>query len=293
MRIAVTADLHWGHNRLGDEATEMMRRHLEREPVDLLLFGGDIGTGDHFDSCLRRFHDLPCAKALVPGNHDLWVLEDDPRGDSLHVYEQHLPGLCTYYGVRYLDLGPLILPDADLAVVGNINWYDYSWSLDRLRAEVPKWDWHLQHKAFTRGRHNDARFVRWATDDVGFTRAVVANLRRHLDEALARVGRVIVMTHHPALRGLSFPREGPAVGLDALLWEAFSGNALLEDALRGHAERIAFVFSGHIHREAECRLGAAVGLNIGGDYHFKRMLILDWPAGTVQTHVFGDPSRRR
>jgi predicted phosphohydrolase len=293
MRIAVTADLHWGHNRLGDEATALLRRHLEREPVDLLLLGGDIGTGDHFDSCLRFFDGLPCPKALVPGNHDLWVLEDDTRGDSLHVYQQHLPGLCAWHGVHYLDLTPLILPEAGLAVVGSINWYDYSWSLDRLRAEVPNWDWHLRNKAFSRGRHNDGRFVRWTIDDVAFTRVVVANLRRQLDEALEQVGRAIVMTHHPALRGLSFPREGPAVGLDALLWEAFSGNAALEDVLGRHAERIPFIFSGHTHREAECRLGGAVGLNVGGDYHFKRMLILDWPGGTVQPHVFGDPSRRR
>ena len=32
------------------------------------------------------------------------------------------------------------------------------------------------------------------------------------------------------------------------------------------------------------------GYNIGGDYHYKRLLLLDWPAGTVEEHVFGDPS---
>ncbi len=133
MRIAVTADLHWGHNRLGDEATALLRRHLDREPVDLLLLGGDIGTDEHFASCLEVFKDLPCPRALVPGNHDLWVVDNDVRGDSMHVYQQHLPGLCAAHGVHYLDLAPLILPDADLAIVGSINWYDYSWSLAQLR----------------------------------------------------------------------------------------------------------------------------------------------------------------
>jgi predicted phosphohydrolase len=293
MRIAVTADLHWGHSRLGNEATELLRRHLDREPVDLLLLGGDLGTAEHFDSCLKLFADLPCPRAAVPGNHDLWVIDDDTRGDSLHVYQQHLPGLCALSHVHYLDLAPLILPDADLAIVGSINWYDYSWSLDRLRAEVPDWDWHLRNKAFTRGRHNDSRFIRWPTDDVSFTRTVVANLGRHLEAALAQVGHVIVLTHHPALRGLAFPREGPAQGLDPLLWDALSGNAAMEDLLAPHGDRIAFIFSGHTHRAAECRLGSAVGLNVGGDYHFKRMLIIDWPSRAVQAHVFGDPSRRR
>jgi hypothetical protein len=293
MRIAVTADLHWGHSSLGDDATRLLRRHLDTERIDIVLLGGDIGTGDNFGGCLQLFTDLPCPCAVVPGNHDLWVIENDARGDSLHVYQHHLPGVCRWHGVHYLDLAPRIFPDADVAIVGSINWYDYSWSFDQLRAEVADWEWHLRNKAFSRGRHNDGRFIRWETDDVGFTQAVVADFRRQLDAALAEVGSAIVLTHHPAVHGLSFPREHPAQGLDALLWEALSGNSAMEAVLREHADRIAFVFSGHTHRVAECRLGPAIGLNIGGDYHYKRLLILDWPSGHIETHVFGDPSRRR
>jgi predicted phosphodiesterase len=293
MRIAVTADLHWGHHPLGDEATRLLRRHLDSERVDLLLLGGDIGTGDNFGGCLELFTDLPCPCAVVPGNHDLWVLEDDTRGDSMHVYQQHLPGLCRLHGVHYLDLAPRLFPEADLAVVGTINWYDYSWTLDRLRAEVPNWEWHLHNKAFTRGRHNDVRFIRWASDDVSFTKGVVAAFREHLEAALAQLGHAIVLTHHPALYGLSFPRTEPAQGLDSLLWEALSGNTAIEEVLRQHADRIAYIFSGHTHRAAECRIGGAVGLNVGGDYHYKRLLLIDWPGGQVEAHVFGDPSRRR
>src|SRR4051812_13304561 len=166
MRIAVTADLHWGHNRPGDDATRLMLAHLHAAPPDVLLLGGDLGTADHFAALLELFRDLPGTNALVPGNHDLWVSDDDPRGDSLFVYQQHLPGLCAAHGYHYLDHGPLILPDADLAIVGSINWYDYSWSLDRMKAETPAWQWHIQNKAFPRGRHNDGRFIRWPMDDV-------------------------------------------------------------------------------------------------------------------------------
>jgi hypothetical protein len=101
------------------------------------------------------------------------------------------------------------------------------------------------------------------------------------------------MTHHPAFHGIGFPRSAPAQGLDELLWEALSGNQALEHVLSQHAERIALILSGHIHRAAEAILGPARGINIGGDYHFKRLLVLDWPAGTLDTHVFGDPTRRR
>jgi predicted phosphodiesterase len=293
MRIAVTADLHYGHNRLGDEATRLLRQKLDTERVDLVLLGGDLGTDEHFDTCLRLFADLPCPCAVVPGNHDLWVGENDARGDSLEVYQQHLPNLCSAQRMHYLDRGPLLFPDADFAVVGNINWYDYSWSIERLRAEVPDWEWHLRNKAFSRGRHNDGRFIRWPTDDIGFTRDVVATFHRHVKSALAKVKNAIVVTHHPALHGLSFPRDMPARELDPLLWEAFSGNTAMEAVLTEHADCIPFIFSGHTHRERECRLGKTIGLNVGGDYHFKRMLLLDWPLGTVEAHVFGDPNRRR
>lgn len=293
MRIAITADLHFGQNRVGDDATQLLLRHLQADPPDLLLLGGDNGTEDHFQECLKLFQELPCPKALVPGNHDLWVASYDPRGDSLHVYDHHLPDLCREHSWHYLDHAPLILPDADLAIVGNINWYDYSWSLERMKAEVANWEWHLSNKAFTRGRHNDGRFVVWKTDDVSFTRRVVAAVDQQLTQALAQVERVIVMTHHPAFHGLSFPRATPAQGVDELLWEALSGNRALAEVLQKHAERVPLIFSGHTHRAAEAMLGASRGINIGGDYHFKRMLIIHWPACTVETHVFGDPIRRR
>ena len=293
MRIAITADLHWGHNALGDEATRLMLQQLQGQPPDLLLLGGDIGTDAHFDECLALFEPLACPKALVPGNHDLWVAANDSRGDSLRVYEHHLPEVCARRGYHYLDRAPLILADAELAIVGNINWYDYSWSLERMKAEVPNWQWHLSNKAFTRGRHNDGRFVVWKSDDVSFTRQIVTELQKQLDEALAAVERVIIMTHHPAFHAIGFPRTAPAQGLDELLWEALAGNRALEVVLQQHAERIPLIFSGHTHRAAEATFGPSRGINIGGDYHFKRMLIVDWPSCAIETHVFGDPNRRR
>lgn len=293
MRIAITADLHYGHNRLGDEATHLLHQQLHQQPPELLLLGGDIGTDQHFAECLELFRDLPCPKAVVPGNHDVWVADNDPRGDSLQVYESYLPELCANAGYHYLDQGPLLFPDANLAIVGSMNWYDYSWSIERMKAEVPDWEWHLKNKAFTRGRHNDGRFVRWPTDDVGFTRMIVSNFEQHLTDALGQVKHALVMTHHPAFHGISFPRTEPAQGLDSLLWEALSGNRGMEAVLEKYAEHIPFIFSGHTHRETEAPLGSARGFNIGGDYHYKRMLLVDWPTRSIDVHIFGDPSKRR
>src|SRR5262249_354891 len=118
MRIALTADLHWHsrHHRQGDEGTRLLAAFLRQQPPDLLVLAGDAGAGEDFDGCLALFDSLNCRKALVPGNHDIWVRSIDPRGDSLGVYREHLPRCCAAHGFHYLDAGPLLLPEADLAL---------------------------------------------------------------------------------------------------------------------------------------------------------------------------------
>jgi len=287
LRIAVTADLHWGHHARGVEATRLLVSFLEEHPPDVLILAGDIGTGVLFGDCLAQFAHLSCRKALVPGNHDIWVTDESER-DSLALYREDLPRIAAAHGFHYLDAGPLLLPESDVALVGSINWYDYSWSLEKLRERYPDELYRLESKRFTRGRHNDVNFVRWPLDDVSFTAEVVATFERHLRNALDVVSRAIVVTHHPSFYGVSFPRLFPPVDLDSLLWDAFGGNCGMEELLVRHADRIAFTFCGHTHRACDNTLHGIRGYNVGGDYHFKRLLWLEWPAGTVTAHQFGD-----
>lgn len=293
LRIAVTADLHWGVRDSGDAATRLLLAELYDRPPDVLVLAGDVGAGDDFQRCLELFDGLSIRKALVPGNHDVWVGDNDRRGDSLTVYNEHLPRLCAEHGFVYLDQQPLVIPEAELALVGSINWYDYSWSIDKLRVALPEWEERLRDKRFSRGRHNDGRFVRWPLDDVRFTAAAVGRLEQHIDEALRQVPRAIVITHHPPFYGLNFPRPADQPpSTDALLWDAFGGNQAMEALLARHAEHIAFAFCGHTHRARDNNLHAIRGYNVGGDYHFKRMLTLDWPTGSVAAGEFGDPEAR-
>ena len=289
LRLAITADLHWGTHDNGDEATRLLLEFLRHGPPDVLILAGDIGAGDHFAECLALFDNLSCRKALVPGNHDIWVTDNDPRGDSLQVYREYLPKISREHGFHYLDHGPLLIEEANLSLVGSINWYDYSWSIEQLKTRIHDWERRLRAKVFSRGRHNDGRFVRWPLDDERFTTLVVEELDKHLRETFSRTEKTIVIVHHPPFYGLTFPRLMPPVTVDGLLWDAFSGNRRLESILTENADRIPFVFCGHTHRARENTLNAVRGYNIGGDYHFKRLLMLDWPAGTVTAHVFGDP----
>jgi predicted phosphohydrolase len=284
-RIAVTADLHWGSRHPdGAWATRALVADLHDDPPDLLILAGDIGAGDDFDACLTLFDRLPCLKALVPGNHDIWVRPDDPRGDSLAVYRLYLPRIAAQHGFLYLDHDPLILPDAGLAVVGSINWYDYSWTGERLAAAAPDWEDRVRNKRFLRGRHNDANFVRWELDDPGFARDCVATLRRQLRYAASRVPALLLVTHHPSFRGLNYPKEEP-LGVDELLWEAFSGNQGVEELLTEYGPRVPLAFCGHTHFARDARFGPTRGFNVGGDYHFKRLLRFDWPGFAASADV--------
>lgn len=287
LRIAVTADLHWGHHARGITANRLLFDYVKEHPPDVLILAGDVGSGSFHGECLAQFDSLPCQKVVVPGNHDIWV-EHEAAYDSLHLYETGLPALAAQHGFQYLDHGPLIFPESDLAFVGSINWYDYSWSLDALRERYPDDLHRLESKRFPRGRHNDANYVRWPLNDTSFTARIVPVFERQLKEALAQVGRVIVVTHHPPIYDLCFPRENTPMTLESLMWDAFCGNRSMEEVLSRNAERIAFAFCGHTHRARETEWHGIRGYNIGGDYHFKRMLLVDWPTGKVETHEFGE-----
>ncbi|MDB5311242.1 MAG: hypothetical protein JWO38_5444 [Gemmataceae bacterium] len=286
-RVAVTADLHYGpRHQDGADATLALAAELYANPPDLLLLAGDVGAGEDFDRCLGMFADLPCQKALVPGNHDIWVRPDDPRGDSLAVYRDYLPRVAAAHGFHYLDADPLVLPDVGLALVGSMNWYDYSWAADRIPVVADDWQDRLRTKRFTRGRHNDANFVRWEFDDPGFAREAVTTLGGHLRQVLRWVPAAVLVTHHPPFRGLNYPKNEP-LDLDGLLWEAFSGNVGVEQLLAEFGDRVPLAFCGHTHYARAATFGATRGYNVGGDYHFKRLLRFDWPDGAVTATEFG------
>lgn len=291
LRIAVAADLHYGtRHPTGNRATEQIAARLRDDRPDVILLGGDIGAGEDFERCLALFDGIDCVKALVPGNHDIWVRSADPRGDSRAVFEDYLPRVSREHGFHFLDHGPLELPAADLAVVGTMNWYDYTWDIDLLKQAAPDWEDRLREKRFTRGMHNDANFVKWNWNDVSFTTFVYENLKTYLAAALTKFSHAMVLAHHPPLRGLLYPAREPPP-LDALLWRAFSGNTRVEELLTTHAARIPAVWCGHTHTARQCQVGPMRGFNVGGDYHFKRLHVFEWPTGIVtETDFLGEDS---
>jgi len=274
MRLAVTADLHWGLDPRGDAASRDLARAVEDLAPDAFAIAGDVGEGEAFAHCLALFERLECDRLVVPGNHDVWA-----RGvtfDSLELYESELPRIAAESGFHYLDQRPYHSASSGTTVVGSINWYDYSFAdpavLDE-HADAPEM---YRRKLFPTGVHNDGRFVRFGLTDEAFTERVVGTVERQLRELPDSVERVVVIQHHPPVRELFYPTA--LTSTYQRFWLAYTGNRRMQEVVL-RDPRIRTLVCGHTHATCEAEVAGKRCLNIGGDYHFKRLLLLDTETG--------------
>lgn len=282
MRLAVTSDLHWGLSPAGDAASRDLARCVEALAPDAFALAGDVGEGESFSRCLDLFARLQCPRLVVPGNHDLWTR--DPGASSLERYRQVLPDLAATAGFHYLDQHPVTSTDGKVGIAGSINWYDYSFADPVVEREHPEAPELYRAKLFPNGQHNDGRFVRLAMSDAEFTGEVVSWFTAQLAELPATVEQVIAIQHHPPVRELFYPT--PLTNTYQRFWLAYTGNRRMQDLVLSEP-RIRTVICGHTHAACEANVQGKRCLNIGGDYHFKRLLLLDTATGAEQWWEFG------
>lgn len=281
MRLAITADLHWGHHPRGDNATrELARKVVDLQP-DAFLLGGDVGTGDEFSWCLELFQEAAPALLLVPGNHDIWTGEAAPA--SLELYEKHLPSRAANLGFQYLDQQPLIVPGGRLAILGSMNWYDYSFADPTVENEFPRASQMYVEKRFPQGRHNDGRFVRLGMSDWEFTTRLVERFTNQLRSLPGSIEEIVTLQHHPPVRPLFYP--SPLRTADQKFWRAFTGNRRMQRAVMDDP-RIRWVICGHTHAACDALWLGKRCYNVGGDYTWKRLLLIDTETGTVDSWEF-------
>jgi predicted phosphohydrolase len=274
MRLAVTADLHWGHSRRGDAATRLLVRQVVEAAPDAFAIAGDVGEGRYFGQCLALFQDLSCPRLVVPGNHDLWTRL--PGGSSLYLYERRLPEAAAEHGFQYLEAGPFVVPEEREAVVGSINWYDYSFADPDLNTEYPDTERMYRAKLFPDAVHNDGRFVELGMSDEEFTGRVVRRFKEQLAGLPPTVERVVAIQHHPPVRALFYP--GPVRSVQGRFWLAYTGNRRMQEAVFADP-RITTAICGHTHAAMEVTMAGRRCLNIGGDYDWKRLLLIDTETG--------------
>lgn len=124
MKIAALSDIHYSENTGG--ILEPIVDKLLEQDISTVVLAGDIADISPDDSmlkeCLSLFHGFK-HRFYVPGNHELW--EDGSKGEinTLRRYE-NLGNIAGKQGFHCLDFSPVIVEN--IAFVGNIGWYDYS-----------------------------------------------------------------------------------------------------------------------------------------------------------------------
>ena len=243
MRLLATADLHYNHAKSRPTADELIDR-INREPAsaDALLLVGDVAAadGDALERCLARFR-FPGPKLFVAGNHELWT--NGP--DSYRLFREDLPRRVRAAGWHWLQAEPFRV--GDVAVVGSVGWYDYSFARASLgipdrfyaaKVSPGAAERFTEYEGLLRpaddvgpparevvARWNDGRFVRLHRGDGAFLEELLVELRAQLD-ACRDARAVVAGVHHLPCRrratssGTSPGRTSAASGSAGCCWSS-------------------------------------------------------------------------
>jgi predicted phosphodiesterase len=284
MRILATADLHYNHGKSRRLADDLIDR-INTIDFDLLLLIGDTATGDGdaIERCLSRFR-FTGPKLFVAGNHELWTHGDD----SYRLFKEDLPRRIRDGGWHWLEGNPFITDD--LAIVGSVGWYDYSFAqpqlgiprrfyenkvspgaaelLDRFRPLLEQDDDVSSSARQIVARWNDGQFVKLHRTDEEFLDELLDDLRRQLEPITTQ--RVIAAIHH-----LPFPQLlPPSHNAQWDFAKAYLGAAKLGELLL-QFRNITTVLCGHSHFPAESQIDHIRALNIGSGYRAKQCLFFE------------------
>ncbi len=288
MRIIVTSDLHYNIAR-SRAPTRSLAQDICTLGGDILIFAGDSASTDLsvLDEVFGLFESFTGARLAIAGNHELWT----PGGaDSLHRYENELAEACSRNGVHYLDREPFRA--GDLAVVGSVGWYDFTFRSSVLNVPLRFYQHKVAPGAAARleehhhllgdngdvpdalrqlgTRWMDGVRVKLPISDVEFTRALAVKLRRHLENVNESASRIVAAFHHLPLADLVPHSVIPN-------WEfatAFMGSELFGDVLSDF-DKVSHVFCGHSHRARRCKRRHLTFCSIGSTYREKQYEVLD------------------
>ena len=285
MRLLVTADLHYNHPRSRGAAEELTGR-MNAAGGDVLLVVGDTasGDGDALEQCLSLFR-FPGPKLFVAGNHELWT----HGPDSYRLFTEDLPRRVRALGWHWLEGEPVRL--GDVAFVGTVGWYDYSFAPPHLGIPRRFYEHKVTPGAAERFGHlsglfepaddigpagrevaarwNDARFVKLHRPDEAFLDELLGGLAAGL-ESVSDAERVVAAVHHVPFRELLPPvRDDPRD-----FAKAFMGSERIGQLLLRHPN-VRHVFCGHSHFPVEADVGYVHAVNVGSGYRWKTFHRID------------------
>jgi Icc-related predicted phosphoesterase len=287
MRLLITADLHYNHPRSKTVADDLIDR-INAEQFDVLIIVGDtaVADGDSLERCLSRF-TFSGPKLIVAGNHELWTHAED----SYAIFKQTLPQRVVNLGWHWLEDHPFVM--GDVAIVGSVGWYDYSFAVRELGIPRRFYAAKVSPGAAERfsqfsslfdqtddilpiareivARWNDGKFIKLHRDDDVFLQEILDSLYRQL-MSLGTMRQIVACVHHLPFRELLPPPHSAQ-------WDfvkAYLGSERIGQLLLAF-ENVKHVFCGHSHLPMSAEIGGLNAVNIGSGYRWKTYTILDVP----------------
>ncbi|MBD3371983.1 MAG: hypothetical protein GF403_04620 [Candidatus Coatesbacteria bacterium] len=272
MRVAYTSDLHVDHSPENRRLTALLGERLRAERPEAFLLIGDVAARPRVVAdTLGLIGEPPCPALFVAGNHDIWVsLREQRRGlNSFDRLDEQLPAVCADHGWHYLDHAPLLLDD--VAFIGGMGWYDYSYRNRSRDAEITLE--HFRAKSYGRWRWGDQHYARFPgedgelLDDDALCGLLARRLEAQMRQAADWPARTVVAAfHHLPYAALSPPRRMP--------WDFFLGfaGAPRFGELLDSEERLAAVLFGHVHMKLSLFTPAGIPLRCSCVGYAR-----DWP----------------
>ena len=273
-KLLVTSDLHFGLYPAGDACTLDLAEHVRSSGADAFIISGDVADADtdYFAACLDLFTSFKGEKMLVPGNHDLWTAGIG----SEKKYREVLPAIAADCGFRMLDAGPVVM--GNVAIIGNIGWYDYSFRNPDLQVSLEQYREKRLPGVCT---WNDSRFIDWELSDEEFTEKCLRKLQSAYRSVAPRVHTVVAVLHVLPFSGLL---HGPSTAAYEFC-RAYLGSERLGDLLL-ECPKVRYLFCGHRHAPAATRIRHVEAAVVGSEYMLKRLAELNLSTGQTITHTF-------
>ncbi|MHB8781247.1 MAG: metallophosphoesterase [Candidatus Geothermincolia bacterium] len=297
MRVAFTGDLHIDISQKNWNIVPVLAEFIKIVDPDVFILCGDISP--HLDQvrfALEYFQGLACPKIFVPGNHDVWVSEEELKmtgSDSFEKYYYLLPRLAHEAGFIPIWMEPFVLNG--IGFTGSIGWYDYSFGSGLFQFTEEEYE----AKNLKDSVWNDRRYARWmdvvSIFDEDIRHLPDVEVARQFNQRLAAditmlaeddsVREIIAVTHHPPFREMvTFKGEQVWDYFTAFMGSQETGRLLQAEPKVTHA------ICGHLHRRQDLCIGnvRALSSSVGYLYQDRRKPIQVAEESLGLVYLLGD-----
>lgn len=251
LRIAAISDLHVLPDGSDKYLLECIKERIEEINPDVFVIAGDISDLlDVLTDALFTLRVAGCTNLYVAGNHDIWF-EDAGGPGTLEKYSHGIGEACKKSGFLHLPDSSCILDD--IAFVGSIGWYDYSFR--RLDLDIPIENY--EQKEFRGAVWYDLFKIDWAFTDKEATSLFNQKLEYDLKTLPEHVTQVAYISHHLPFQNLTIYKDKLPWDFHSAFMGAKSTGKILEDD-----RRIILSISGHSHIRNQISRGNITAITV-------------------------------